>query len=85
MYKKCKMQVNDSHPKFEIVSIVSINYTTESKTSYFYNKLKASFGETDLQDTVPCHWSLCFLVSPCYLQDAMPCQWSSSEMQVLQI
>ena len=46
MYKKYKMQVNDSHPNFEIVSVVSINYTTESKTSYFYNKLKAPFGET---------------------------------------
>ena len=46
MYKKYKMQVNDSDPNFEIVSVVSINYTTESKTSYFYNKLKAPFGET---------------------------------------
>ena len=27
---------------------------------------------------MPRHWSLCFLVSPCYLQDIMPCQWSSS-------
>ena len=32
------------------------------------------------------HWSLCFLVSPCYLQDAMPCQWSSSDLpRVLRI
>ena len=35
---------------------------------------------------MPCHWSLCFLVSPCYLQDAMSCQWSSSDLpRVLQI
>ena len=26
------------------------------------------------------HWSLCFLVSPCYLQDAMLWQWSSSDL-----
>ena len=25
---------------------------------------------------MPRHWSLCFLVSPCYSQSAMPCQWS---------
>ena len=29
---------------------------------------------------MPRHWSLCFLVSPCYLQDTMPCQWSSSNL-----
>ena len=35
---------------------------------------------------MPCHWSLCFLVSPCYLQNAMPCQWSSSDLpRMLQI
>ena len=35
---------------------------------------------------MPCHWSLCFLVSPCYLQDAMPCLWSSSDLpRVLRI
>ena len=33
---------------------------------------------------MPCHWSLCFLGSPCYFQDAMPCQWSSGDLpQVL--
>ena len=40
----------------------------------------------DLRDAMPRHWSLCFLVSPCYLQDAMPCQWSSSDLpRVLRI
>ena len=35
---------------------------------------------------MPCHWSLCFLLSPCYLQDAMPGEWSPSDLlQVLQI
>ena len=32
------------------------------------------------------HWSLCFLVSPCYWQDAMPYQCSSSNLpRVLRI
>ena len=34
----------------------------------------------DLRDAMPRHWSLCFLLSPCYLQDTMPCQWSSSDL-----
>ena len=29
---------------------------------------------------MPRHWSICFLVSPCYLQDVMPCQWSFSHL-----
>ena len=33
----------------------------------------------DLRDIMPRHWSLCFLLSPCYLQDTMPCQWSFSD------
>ena len=33
-----------------------------------------------LTDAILCQWSLCFLVSPCYLQDAMPCQRSSSDL-----
>ena len=36
----------------------------------------------DLRDIMPRHWSLCFLLSPCYLQDTMPCQWSSSDFTV---
>ena len=40
----------------------------------------------DLWYVMPHHWSLCFLLSPCYLQDVMPCQWSSSDLpQVLQL
>ena len=42
---------------------------------------KTPFGETPwLRDAMPCHCSLCFLVSPRYLQDAMLCQWSSSDL-----
>ena len=37
----------------------------------------------DLRDAMPRHWSLCFLVSPCYLQDAMPCQWWSSDLPLV--
>ena len=40
----------------------------------------------DLWDAMPCHWSLCFLLSPCYLQDTMPSQGSSSDLpRVLRI
>ena len=40
----------------------------------------------DLRDAIPRHWSLCFLVSPCYLQDAILSQWSSSDLlRVLRI
>ena len=35
----------------------------------------------DFQDAMPRHWSICFLVSPCYLQRTMPCQWWSSDRE----
>ena len=52
-----------------------------------FEQSNTPFGETLwLRDAMPCHWSLCFLVSPCYLQDPMPYQWSSGDLSwVLQI
>ena len=47
---------------------------------------KNSFWRNSVTYEKPCRWSLCFLVSPCYLQDAMLCQWSPSDLpRVLQI
>ena len=48
---------------------------------------KTPFGETPwLTGRYATHWSLCFLLSPCYLQETMPCQWSSSNLpRVLRI
>ena len=40
----------------------------------------------DFRDAIPRHWSLCFLLLPCYLHDTMPCQWPSSDLlQVVRI
>ena len=52
-----------------------------------FEQPKTPFGTLrDLRDAMPRHWSLCFLLSPCYLQDAMPCEWSSSDLpRVLRI
>ena len=45
---------------------------------------RTPFGET--WDAMPRHWSLCFLVSQCYLHDAMPCRGASSHLpRVLRI
>ena len=33
----------------------------------------------DLQNTMSCQRSLCFLLWPCYLQGTKPCRWSSSD------
>ena len=55
-------------------------------TSYITNQKLLSEKLYNLPDTMPLLWSLCFLLSPCYLQDAMPCQWSFSDLPpVLQI
>ena len=56
--------------------------------TFFYQTKERVFLEKlrDLRDTMPRHWSLCFLVSPYYVQDLMPCQWLSSDLsQVLRI
>ena len=53
-----------------------------------FKQVKNSLWEKirDLRDTMPRHWPLCFLLSPCYLQDTMQCQWSSSDLpRVLRI
>ena len=86
-FRKKKITIN----WLEIVLIPSFTILIAQKlTSYFcwlwtsYKLLSEKL--CDLRDFWPCHWSLCFLVSPCYLQDAMPCQWSSSDLlQVLRI
>ena len=40
----------------------------------------------DLWDAMSRHWSLFFLLSPCYLQDSMSCKWLSSDLpRVLRI
>ena len=55
-------------------------YTTERRRKKFSKKLR------DLREAMPRHWSLCFLVSPCYSQGAMPFQWSSRDLpRVLRI
>ena len=62
---------------------------TSEKNSHFANFKKIicqnlvleKLGE--LWDAMPRHWSVCFLVSPCYLQNAMLYQWSSSDLRRL--
>ena len=85
--------------RFEIVLIASFTYTTSLKAisstpiktyklfSLAPNSQKLLSDKLrDLWDSMPRHWSLCVLLSPCYLQDAMPWHWSSSDLpRVLRI
>ena len=47
----------------------------------FLTKFKKLLSQKlcDLWDTMPRHWLLFFLLSPCYLQNTMSYQWSCSD------
>ena len=84
-------QLNSLFSDFEQVKNLLVIFAGFKKlTSYFcllwtsYKLLSEKLH--DLLDAMWCYWSLCFLMSPCYLQDAMPCSWSCSDLpQVLWI
>ena len=78
-------QLNSLFSDFEQVKNLLVIFAGFKKlTSYFcllwtsYKLLSEKLH--DLLDAMWCYWSLCFLMSPCYLQDAMlmVMQWSTT-------